>query len=88
MLKNRAWYFEAAPACHIKGLGFWDQYATVPGISYSLVALHGASANNMVIECIARATALLVNPLPAVVEYLGEGCPFYFRSLAEAAEKV
>ncbi|MGB3765491.1 MAG: hypothetical protein WA947_02945 [Phormidesmis sp.] len=54
----------------------------------AFVALHDASANNTVIECIARATALLVNPLPAVVEYLGEGYPFYFRSLAEAAEKV
>ncbi len=32
--------------------------------------------------------ALLVNPLPAVKEYLGEDYPFYFNSLEEAAEKA
>ena len=52
------------------------------------VALHDASANNAVIECIARATPLLVNPLPAVVEYIGESYPLYFSSLSEAADKV
>jgi len=52
------------------------------------VALYDTSANNTVVECIARATPLLVNPLPAVVEYLGEGYPLYFQTLAEAAEKV
>lgn len=47
-----------------------------------------ASANNTVIECIARGTPLLVNPLPSVVEYLGEDYPFYFHSLEEAADKA
>ena len=47
-----------------------------------------ASANNAVIECIARGTPLLVNPLPAVVEYLGADYPFYFHSLEEAADKA
>jgi hypothetical protein len=47
-----------------------------------------ASANNAVIECIARGTPLLVNPLPAVVEYLGADYPLYFHSLEEAAEKA
>ena len=47
-----------------------------------------AGANNAVIECIARGTPLLVNPLPAVVEYLGDDYPFYFRSLEEAADKA
>lgn len=50
--------------------------------------LLGASANNAVIECIARGTPLLVNPLPSVVEYLGGDYPFYFRSLEEAADKA
>jgi hypothetical protein len=50
--------------------------------------LYDASANNAVVECIARATPLLVNRLPAVVEYLGEGYPFYFASLEEAAAKA
>jgi hypothetical protein len=30
----------------------------------------------------------LVNPLAPVVEYLGEGYPFYFETLAEAAAKA
>ena len=47
-----------------------------------------ASANNAVIECIARGTPLLVNPLPSVVEYLGADYPLYFHSLEEAADKA
>ena len=50
--------------------------------------LYDSSANNAVIECIARATPLLVNPLPAVMEYLGEDYPFYYNSLEECAEKA
>ena len=50
--------------------------------------LLGASANNAVIECIARGTPLLVNRLPSVVEYLGANYPFYFHSLEEAAAKA
>lgn len=47
-----------------------------------------AGANNAVIECIARGTPLLVNPLPSVVEYLGADYPLYFHSLEEAADKA
>ncbi|HEY9693250.1 MAG TPA: tetratricopeptide repeat protein [Oculatellaceae cyanobacterium] len=50
--------------------------------------LYDASANNAVIECIARATPLLINPLPAVIEYLGENYPFYYSDLSEAAAKA
>lgn len=50
--------------------------------------LYDASANNAVVECIARATPLLINRLPAVIEYLGEDYPLYFESLEEAAEKA
>ena len=50
--------------------------------------LFSASANNAVIECIARGTPLLVNPLPSVVEYLGVDYPLYFHSLEEAADKA
>jgi tetratricopeptide (TPR) repeat protein len=53
----------------------------------AFVDMHDSSANNAIIECIARATPLLVNPLPAVKEYLGEDYPMYFNSLEEAAEK-
>jgi hypothetical protein len=50
--------------------------------------LFDATANNTVIECIVRHTPLLVNPLPAVLEYLGSQYPFYFTSLDEAARKA
>lgn len=50
--------------------------------------LYDSSANNVVIECIARATPILINPLPAVVEYLGKDYPMYFNSLSEAAAKA
>lgn len=52
------------------------------------VELYDSSANNAVIECIARGTPLLVNPLPSVVEYLGTDYPMYFSTLEEAAEKA
>jgi hypothetical protein len=65
-----------------------DQYDEL--LSKNLVFLHlyDSSANNALIECIARATPVLVNPLPAVVEYLGPDYPLYFQTLAEAAGKA
>ena len=50
--------------------------------------LYDSNANNAIVECIARATPLLVNSLPAVVEHLGPDYPLYFDSLSEAAEKT
>lgn len=50
--------------------------------------LFGASANNVVIECMVRNTPLLINKLDSVVEYLGEEYPFYYSDLAEAEEKL
>ena len=47
-----------------------------------------ASANNTIIECIARNTPILVNRLPAVEEYLGRDYPLYFDSLDEAAKRI
>jgi hypothetical protein len=59
-------------------------------LSRSVVFLHlyASSANNTVIECLVRRTPLLVNPLPAVREYLGSDYPFYFETLEEAAAKA
>lgn len=47
-----------------------------------------ASASNLIVECMARATPLLVNRLEPVVEYLGPDYPLYYSSYAEAAEKL
>lgn len=52
------------------------------------LSLYDASASNAVVECMARNTPILINPLPAIVEYLGREYPFYFTSLEEAAEKL
>jgi hypothetical protein len=53
-----------------------------------LLNLYDTSANNAIAECIVRNTPILVNPLPAVIEYLGEDYPFYFNSLEEASGKA
>jgi hypothetical protein len=45
-----------------------------------------ASANNGVLDCIARATPLVINRHPAVEEYLGPGYPLFYDSLGEASE--
>jgi hypothetical protein len=50
--------------------------------------LYDSGANNAIVECIARQTPVLVNPLPAVIEYLGDDYPFYFTDLDEAARKA
>jgi hypothetical protein len=50
--------------------------------------LYEASANNGVVDCIARGTPLLVNKVGGVVEYLGENYPLYFEDLEDAANKL
>ncbi len=50
--------------------------------------LYDSSACNAIVECMVRHTPLLVNPLAAVVEYLGDDYPFYFETLPEAAAKL
>ena len=65
-----------------------DEYDALLAENVVFVELHDASANNTVVECIARATPLLVNPLPAVVEYLGASYPLYCTDAADAAAKA
>ncbi|PSB01606.1 hypothetical protein C7B64_17520 [Merismopedia glauca CCAP 1448/3] len=65
-----------------------QEYDELLSQNIGFIYLYDASANNAIIECIARATPLLVNPLPPVVEYLGEDYPLYFNTLTEAVEKV
>lgn len=65
-----------------------DAYDDLLAENIVFVELYDASANNTVVECIARATPLLINPLPAVVEYLGERYPLYYTDLADAAAKA
>ncbi len=61
-----------------------DEYDRFLTRSVVLCLLYGTAANNVVIECIARATPIIINPLPAAVEYLGIDYPLYARDEAEA----
>jgi hypothetical protein len=79
-----------------------DMYGTVEQVRYIphsaydrllaenivIMDLYDSSANNTIVECIVRATPLLINRLESVVEYLGEEYPLYFGSLEEAAAKM
>lgn len=77
-------------------VGDYDEKEWVAGSEYDqilasnigFVHLYDASACNSIIECIVRNTPILVNPIPAVVEYLGPDYPYYFTTLEEAAKKA
>jgi hypothetical protein len=65
-----------------------DQYDDLLSRNIVYVELYDSSANNAVVECIVRNTPILINPLPAVKEYLGEDYPFYFSHRSQAARKA
>jgi len=65
-----------------------DQYDRLLAENIVIINLYDASANNTIIECLARNTPILVNPIEPVTEYLGRDYPFYFSSLEEAARKA
>lgn len=46
---------------------------------------YNCAASNAIVECIATSTPILVNKLPAIVEYLGEDYPLYFRDIRQAS---
>jgi hypothetical protein len=47
-----------------------------------------ASAVTTIVECMIRATPLVVNRIPPVIEYLGADYPLYFDTLGEAEAKL
>jgi len=59
-------------------------------LAENLVFLHlyDSVCNNTLIECIVRETPVLLNPLPSVIEYLGQEYPLYFTTLAQAGKKA
>lgn len=65
-----------------------DDYDDLLAANIVFIQLTQASAINSCIECVVRNTPILVNPLPAVVELLGDHYPFYYNTLAQAAEKA
>ena len=58
-----------------------EEYDDLLSKNIVFIDLFDASANNTVVECIARNTPIIVNKLPAVVEYLGSNYPLYFKDL-------
>jgi hypothetical protein len=58
-----------------------QQYDTLLARCVVFVEYFDVSASNTVIECIARNTPLIVNRLPALVEYLGEDYPLFYEGL-------
>jgi tetratricopeptide (TPR) repeat protein len=65
-----------------------DDYDELLSENIAFLDLYDSSSNNAIVECVARATPLLINPLPGVKEYLGEDYPMYFDTLEEAAAKA
>ena len=65
-----------------------DEYDRLLSENICFLDLYDTSANNAVVECLVRTTPVLVNRLPAVIEYLGEAYPLYFSDLDDAAAKV
>ena len=57
------------------------EYDEILSKNVVFIELFDASANNTVLECIIRNTPIIVNKLPAVVEYLGDAYPLYFTNL-------
>jgi len=65
-----------------------DEYDELLSRNIVYLELYDSSANNTIVECLVRSTPVLVNPLPAVREYLGEEYPFYFSNRTQAARKA
>lgn len=74
-------------------VGEVDVLQRVPNAEYDqllaqniiFLELFDASANNAVVEAIVRATPIVVNRHPAVVEYLGADYPLFYDEIAEVA---
>ena len=65
-----------------------SQYEDLMNRCVVFLKMYDSSANNAVIECIARNTPILINKITPVVEYLGEDYPFYFKNMQDAQDKL
>lgn len=72
---------------HMKNISN-DEFDNTLSECVGLVDLYDSSANNGIIECVARNTPLLVNRLPAAEEYLGKNYPLFFDDLDEASSML
>ena len=65
-----------------------EEYDKLLSKNLVFLNLFDSSANNVIIECMARNTPLLVNRLPAIEEYLGKEYPFFYETAEEASMKI
>lgn len=81
-------YYQARGIDWARQIKIWDkvnvlghlpnnEYDEFLSCSVVYLNLYDSSANNAVIECVARSTPVMVNRHPAVVEYIGKDYPLY-----------
>lgn len=70
----------------VKMLGYitHDEYDDLLTRAVVFVDLMDCSANNVVLDCIARGTPLVINRHPAAAEYLGTDYPLFYNSIEHA----
>ncbi|MBC8416780.1 glycosyltransferase [bacterium] len=61
-----------------------EEYDEMLSNSIVFLDLYDSSANNAVIECIARGTPIVINRIPSTEEYLGKDYPLFFDDLDHA----
>ncbi|MCI0534292.1 MAG: NPCBM/NEW2 domain-containing protein [Verrucomicrobiales bacterium] len=81
-LRTRQWF--GMP--HIVGPLPVEEYDLLLSQNVVLTEVFDSSANNVIIECIARNTPVVVNRHPAVVEYLGTDYPLLFDAIEEVPD--
>ena len=64
------------------------EYDEILSKNIGFIDLFDASANNALLECILRNTPIIINKLPAIIEYLGESYPLYFNNLDEVNDLI
>lgn len=63
-------------------------YEKILTSSIVFMNLTDATANNTILECIARGTPVLVNPVGGIREYLGNKYPLFYDTLEEAKNLI
>lgn len=63
-----------------------DDYDKLLSSSVVFLKLEDAAAVNTIIECIIRNTPIIVNRLPATVEYLGADYPLFYNHINEVSK--
>ena len=64
-----------------------EEYDCIFSKNIVFLDVYSSSANNILLECIANYTPILVKNHVSIVEYLGEEYPFYFTNYEDAEKK-